>query len=432
MKKHRLISLFGFFVILVAPTLVFGGGFAINENGTKAVGMGGAFAAQADDPSAVYFNPAGIVQLEGTQVYGGLSIIIPSATYTSNGTSALSAAGQTTDSVDVTFFIPNFYATHKLNDQVSFGFGEFSNFGLSTEWDENWEGRYITGGVLSQIETISLNPVVAYRPHQRISLSAGPVLQHLAIELKNKIPNLLQPGGADGDAKFTGDNWDWGYNLGILFWITDDVKFGASYRSKVEHTISDGKLRFNPQGINTFTSTRFDADFTTPAVMYLGLAYTILEKLTFEFDGQWTEWSSYDKLEADYNPSIGQGPFARSGIAKDKKWEDGWAYRFGVNYKLNEQWALRAGLIFDESPVPDEYVDPGLPSGDRVLYAIGSTFDMNNFTFEFAYNYLDDEGRTFNNEVGADPYSAIGLGRVTGEFDDVDAHIFSLNLVYRF
>jgi len=431
MKKHRFISFIGIFVMLIAPTLVFGNGFAINENGTKAVGMGGAFAAQADDPSAIYFNPAGIVQLEGTQVYGGMAIIIPSATFTSNGTSALGAAGQTTDSEDVTFFIPNFYATHKLNDQVSFGFGEFSNFGLSTEWDKKWEGRYITGGILSQIETISLNPVVAYRPHQRISLSVGPVLQYLAIELKNKVPNLLQPGGADGNAKFTGDNFDWGYNLGLLFWITDDVKFGASYRSEVEHTISDGKLRFNPEGINTFTSTRFDADLTTPAVMYLGLAYTILEgKLTFEFDGQWTEWSAYEKLEATYNPPIGQGPFARSGISKDKKWEDVWAYRFGVNYKLNEQWAVRAGLIFDESPIPDEHVDPGLPSGDRVLYTIGSTFNMSNFTFEFAYNYLDDEGATFNNEVG--DFSALGIGRVTGEFDDVDAHIFSLNLVYRF
>lgn len=123
---------FVLFCFLVIPTIAFSNGFQINEQGAKALGMGGAFVAQADDPTAVYFNPAGITQLDRTQVSFGVSPIMPYASFKSDNT------GKTTDADENTFLIPNFFAVIKLNERLSLGIGGFSNYGLSSEWPENW------------------------------------------------------------------------------------------------------------------------------------------------------------------------------------------------------------------------------------------------------------------------------------------------------
>ncbi|MCP4691207.1 MAG: hypothetical protein GY859_24385, partial [Desulfobacterales bacterium] len=161
-------KLFNFWVVALAlcaltPGLAMGSGFAITDQGAKAVAMGGAFAAQADDPSAVYFNPAGITQLEGTQMSAGLAIIKPYASFESNGTSYYYTE-RNTDAKELTFFIPSAYATHQLKDGWSIGVGTFSNYGLTTEWNDDWEGRFITGSVKSEIITLTANPVLAYAP----------------------------------------------------------------------------------------------------------------------------------------------------------------------------------------------------------------------------------------------------------------------------
>ncbi|MFC1814246.1 OmpP1/FadL family transporter [Thermodesulfobacteriota bacterium] len=433
MKKRRLLCLIGIFSLFIVPAMAFGSGFAINENGSKAVGMGGAFAAQADDPTAVYFNPAGIVQLEGTQISVGVAPIMPGAEYTSTGNSLLVAPGTTYDADDKTFLIPNAYITHKFNDMWSFGFGTFSNFGLATEWEGTWEGRYIMGGVLSEIVTISLNPVVAYRPHQRVSIAAGPVLQYADVTLESKLP---APPAPDGDFKLTGDDWDWGWNVGLLVWLSDEWKFGASYRSEVKHSFSGAEAAASglPVAALNQTSNSTEADITTPQIVYLALAWTT-GPMTLEFDGQWTGWSSYDRLSATFGMGLlalsGGVPPGVSSVTKAKDWDDVWALRFGVNYNVTPEWDLRAGIIWDESPVPDYTVDPALPSGDRWLYCLGFGYHSGKFAFDFAYNYLQDEGRTFNNAVG--DYTALGFpAAMTGEFDNVDAHIFSVNLSFMF
>lgn len=410
-------------LLVLLPALAFGSGFGINEQSTKAVGMGGAFVSQADDPSAVYINPAGIVQLEGTQVSAGLSLIyVPDVKFKSNGTSVFGTPGQTTAADPQTFFIPNFYITHKFSDRFSLGLGEFTNFGLKTEWPDDWEGRYITGGTRADIRTVSINPVMAFRPFKPVSLSAGPVLQYLDAELKNK--QFLGLGVPDAEVKLKADNWEWGWNVGLLLWLTDKVKFGASYRSAVKHNFTDGALEII--GIPGRGALRegLRADLKLPAILYLGLAVT-QGPLTLEFDGQWTEWSSFDRLEADFDTV--------PRISRPRDWRNAWAYRFGAEYKLNTYLDLRAGIIFDETPIPDQTLDPLLPTGDRWLYTVGTGLHLGHLTVDLAYNFLDDEERTFKNDAG--DYNALiapGLGKVTGKFEDTYAHIFMLNVSYRF
>jgi long-chain fatty acid transport protein len=318
--------------------MAFGSGFAINENGTKAVGMGGAFAATADDPTAVYFNPAGIVQLEGTQISLGLSPIMPHATFTSSGGSTVTQGtsfgagsaipyGTEFDADDKVFLIPNAYITHKINDMWSIGFGSFSNFGLATEWESYWEGRYIMGGVLSEIVTISVNPVVAFQPHERVSFAAGPVLQYADVTLESRLPD---PGTPDAKLELTGDDWAWGWNVGLLVWLSDEWKFGASYRSEVKHSFTGAETSVSGHSAANQISNSTEADITTPQILYLGLAFNP-GPLTIEFDGQWTGWSSYDQLAANF----GVGMLALGGatsVTRPKNWDDVWALRLGINY----------------------------------------------------------------------------------------------------
>ncbi len=442
MNKHRFTCWFPVLCsfLLMLPALAFGSGFSINEMGTKAVGMGGAFAAQADDPSAVYYNPAGIVQLEGTQASAGFAIISPSATFETNGTSGIgigktimgfTTPGQDTDIKSKSFLVPNMYITQKCNDKLSFGLGTFANFGLATEYSDDWEGRYIVGGVHSKVKTISLNPVVAFRPFKKFSIAAGAVLQKLDVTLKSKLPTVLigGPGSPDADVKLSGDNWEMGYNLGFLFWVTDDIKVAASYRSKIKQKIKDGDIKVagSPGGVID-QEVGANANITLPAITYLGIAWTT-GPVTLEFDAQYTEWSEYDKLEAYFDaPVLALG--GSQVLSKTKDWNDVWAYRFGADYKLNEMFDIRAGLIYDNSPIPDYTLDPSLPSGDRWLYTFGAGYHSGKLKIDFAYNYLDDDGRTFNNAVG--DFTTSGLGKITGEFNDVKAHIFMLNLSYAF
>lgn len=420
-------------IISITTGVAYSNGFQINEQGAKALGMGGAFVAQADDPSAVYFNPAGITQLDKFQFSLGVSPIAPFATFKSDQT------GKETDAEKNVFYIPNFYATLKMTDSLSFGLGIFSNFGLATEWPKDWQGRYITGGTKADIKSITINPNIAYKVFNNFSIAAGIDIQKMDITLENMLK--IVPYGStyillnsDGFSSLEGkDDWAVGWNVAAHYKVTENWNIGASYRSKIKHKFKDGTLNMDlPAGKNLSDNSTTamsiqksgSADLELPDIFYIGTSYK-LGKFTFELDGQWTGWSSYDKLRVDFKD--GSAP-----VEKPKKWKDVWAYRFGAQYKVNDILSLRAGIIRDNSPIPDDTVDPLVPSGDRWLYALGFGLNFTNWTFDFAYNYMDDEGRKFNNSVGTSaPYNMV-VPKMTGEFKDVHAHIFGVNVSYKF
>jgi long-chain fatty acid transport protein len=458
MKKHWFTSWLAVLSILVLPALAFGHGFMVNEHGAKAMGMGGAFVAQANDPSAAYFNPAGIVQLEGIQFAAGVTPISPDATFKSDGTSNIpgTAAGQTTD-IDSDFvFVPHLYVTAKLNDKWSVGFATFSNFGLKTDWPNDWEGRFTQGGTFAELRTFSLNPSIAVRPHPKVSLAAGVVFQYLDFDLRRKsfVPPIpagsLGPGtpaadvqSVEANTKFTGESWGYGFNLGLMIWITDHLKFGASYRSQINQADDNGDLKFSPDvsfetggglgpTFNLLADTNIDASFTLPDIAYFGLAWD-RGPLTLEFDVQWTNWSVWDKIEADFEDPVGLPP--EPGISIEEDWKDAWAYRFGAQYKLFEYLDLRAGVIYDESPIPDRTLSARIPGGNRWLFTFGVGGHWEALTVDFAYNYLTSKNKDWDNKVGDD----VGPGefvdpdsRVRGKFKDTDAHLLGLTFIYKF
>ena len=222
--------------------------------------------------------------------------------------------------------------------------------------------------------------------------------------------------------------------MGLLYQITDTLKFGASYRSQIGHSITNGNVKFSPEGVNNFNNTGGSSSINLPAIGYLGLSWAP-KPFTFEFDMQYTDWGSYNRLKLTFDEPLGGRV---DSLDREKDWHAVWAYRVGVQYTVTEWLDLRAGYIYDPSPIPNRTLDPLVPSGNRNLYCLGFGLNFEKFTFDFAYNYLDDESRKFDNEVGEAPNDLlVGAGappmaRMTGKFEDVDAHIFGINLTYKF
>jgi long-chain fatty acid transport protein len=207
------------------------------------------------------------------------------------------------------------------------------------------------------------------------------------------------------------------------------LNFGAVYRSKTEHNIK-GDFQIQDAGVNGYTDSRFSADVTLPAYANAGLSYK-LGKLTIAGGLMWTNWSSYDRLEAVFSHNQGvPGINETDRLSSDKKWDDTLAYKFGVEYAISDAWDLRAGILFDPTPVPDHTLDPLVPSGDRWDYSIGFGYKKKALRIDCAYLLVTDEGRRFDNAVS--DQSAYGLPNVTGKFDDFVVHALTVNVNYTF
>ncbi len=420
-------------VCLMIPATALGHGFANYVHGAKSVAMGNAFTALADDPTAIFYNPAGILQLEGTHLSFGLTAFLPDSTFKSNGTSDIPGtyAGQTTDLKDRTWISPNIFLTHKINDRVAVGLGGFSSFGMGTDWPNSWEGRFAVGSTKSLLNTYSINPVVAYKPIERLSLAFGVVAQRISFELDNQMWIDLRPLGVslppfEINSSLEGDDWDWGWNASFLFSITENFTFGASYRSEITHNIRSVDVKFEPEmsaiGLNNTSSV---SRFKTPAILSLGTAWES-GPLTLTFDAYWTEWSTYDKLSLRFDTPVGGAP----GMEVEKNWHDSWTLGWGIQYKVSSYFDARAGFVYDKSPIPSNTLDPSIMHGDSRAYCLGFGTHHGDVTIDFAYSYIDSKNGTYNNSIGDAPHP--GSGRVTGEFQANSCHIIIIQCDYHF
>lgn len=383
--------------------LVLAGGFWIYDHDAAASGMGLAYTAQADRPSAVFYNPAGINQLEGTQVSAGGVIIIPETTYKNPIT------GAETDMEDQVHFLPNFFITHKISDKFAAGFGFFCPFGLTTEWPDDWEGRYIS--TLAELKTYFFNPVISWQVHPQLSLAAGFNYVYSELRLKRAISPLLPAGRSSIKVYGQGQ----GFNLGLLFHITEDIDFGISYRSRV-HINYDGKVRFyNTPPLPQFQDGDVSIDIDLPSILAFGLAIRPFKKWTFEFDLFWVEWSTFDELSADFeNPNTPDETIPRD-------WQDTLSLALGAKYQLSKPIALRAGYMFDPTPVPDRTLDPILPGASRHMANFGVGYQYKGLSIDVAYMAIFFEDRT----------TKVNIQGFNGEYQSF-YHLIAINLQYVF
>ena len=421
-------------VLLFTASTSFAAGFRIPEAGAKAMGMGFAFTAQADDPSAIYFNPAGLTQLKGQNVMLGATYLKLDGVDFSGSTPLTGAATASETQKSLDFIIPNAYYTHTTSDgYIAYGVGIFTPFGLGQEYENKNTSIFRNQITKIELMTVVVNPTIAFKINEYLSVGAG--IDYMWGKAKlEKTPvapgvgnlynsTLESDWGLDGDA--------WGYNFGILLKPTENFRVGANYRSPFTLKIKDADVNIsntNPAYASgllgaTPASTKGSATVAMPATFALGAAYTI-GKLTVEADADWTFWHSFSSL-----PITIQNPVPTLfSTDNPKQWEDVVAFRIGVEYRVTDPLSLRAGFVYDPTPVPASTLGPELPDSNKLDYTVGAGYKIGAWTIDVAGMYIDKKDRTVSNirNEGAGP-----VGQ-NGTWSGGSAWLASLDIGYRF
>ncbi len=411
--KHMklLVGTLGVAAVLAAQS-VLGAGFGIYEGSARGNAMGTEVTADPASPSVLYNNAAGMTELEGTQVEAGLTLIHPSVTVVTT-----TPAGVVENEAESNWWTPpSAYVTHQINDKLWAGFGIFSRYGLGIDYEDDWTGRYDIQE--ATIQSLDLNPSVAYKVMDNLSLSAGLRAEWFDLEMYKAIPTATPFVDPDLQLKLTGDSWGIGYNLGAYYEATDWISFGLAYDSRIQQEVEGDYSASSPLG--TVSSGTGGGDITTPDIIRLGTSVQATEKLTLNAGIVYTLWSSYNELAIHFDPPLlGKIPSSTS----EKDWSDVFRYQLGAEYALNETWALRAGYVYDETPDPDTTVDYIVPANDRNLFSVGVGYQKSDFFCDLSYTYL----MILDREIAARPLDGI----VPSEIQDGDSHLIGVSVGYR-
>ncbi|MGA8754502.1 OmpP1/FadL family transporter [Candidatus Deferrimicrobium sp.] len=407
MKGWKMVSVL--LVLLFTASTSFAGGFRLPEQGAKAMGMGFAFTAQADDPSAIYFNPAGLTQLQGQNVMVGVTYVRLNGgefTGTTPVDNVFASKSETQKSLDL--FIPNAYYTKTTSDgYLAYGVGIFAPFGLGQEYENIHSSIFRNQITKIDLQTVVVNPTIAFKVNEFLSIGLGIDWMYGKATLEKTPWNpALIPVGQNGnvfDLKLDGDGDAWGYNFGLLLKPSPNFRIGASYRSPFTLDIKGADVtlsNINPgvlAALAGLTSTKGKATIELPATFALGAAYT-MGKLTVEADADWTFWHSYGSLPIDIKDNR---PVVLPDSNAPKNWHDVVALRIGTEYRVTAPLALRAGFVYDPSPVPASTMGPELPDADKLDYMVGVGYKIGAWTIDVAGMYVDKKDRTVNNQNNA-------------------------------
>lgn len=390
----------GLAALAMAPGPALAAGFAIKEQ--SATAQGNAFAgatAEAADISYMFFNPAGLTRHSGNRVSAGLNYIAPQSEPQGMTGAAVQPGVDPNggDDAAVNALAPMLYGMLSLSEDLKLGLGVNAPFGLSTEYDRGWAGRY--HALDSDLTTINVNPTVAYRVRDWLSIGAGLQIQYADAELSNAvdfgaigaaqgIPGAA-PGTADGLGEVSGDDIGFGGTLGVLIEPSDTTRIGLSYRSQVAHELEGdadfsggGAVRQALAGGGAFTDTSVQADLTTPDQASIGVYQEITPQWAVMGELQWTDWSDFDSLRIQFDDSTPDS-------VTEEAWNDTMFVAVGATYRPRDDLALRLGVAYDESPIPDATRTPRIPGSDRTWLSLGAEWTPMSFlTLNAAYTHI--------------------------------------------
>jgi len=397
LKRPVLILISAIIMTALGCGTALGAGFALYDWSARGNALGGAMTGRADDPSAIAFNPAGITQIPDSSMMAGLAFIMPGGTLTEIG-------GDSVGMIDHTFIPPHFYYTRQLSDRLWFGVGLMTRFGLGTDFPPDWYGRY--NSYYANIQSVSINPNLAWKVNDRLSLSVGVEALWFEYGARRFIGT---------DFRLLGDDIGYGWNVGLHYKLDEATRIGLHYRSQVKLTISGTA---DIQGVG---STDAWGDLTLPEMFLFGLSRQVTPKLNVEVGAIYTGWSSYDRLAIHFENDFGMLPNPSTSV---KNWKNVWRYQLGLEYRYSPEWTWRFGYTYDQEPSPDGAVDFQAPMSDRQLFSIGFGYTKNDRTWDLAYTYLLADDRT----IAGRPGDGIPDSRTS----NMDAHIIVISYSMRF
>jgi long-chain fatty acid transport protein len=378
----KILALLGFTLLSGAAKA---GGYQVNLQGQRQIGMGHAGTGLALDEASIFFNPGAMSHLRENGFQLGASGIISKIAY-------LESASNTTAMSDNPLGTPfTAYGVYGADEsKLKFGLGIYTPFGSSVKWGEEWSGRYGLNELT--LQAIFVQPTISYKVSDKIGVGAGFVYSFGGVNLQRSIP-VLDAQGNDGHAELDGKASGMGFNAGIYVKPTDMLSIGLTYRSKVDMKVKGGDAKFDvPASLATrFPATEFDATLPLPANITLGLGYMPTEKLTVALDVQHVQWSAYKTLRFDYEDAVNGSNFTES----ERNYEDVFIYRLGAEYKITDEFALRAGGYYDNTPVAEGYLTPETPDANAIGISGGLGYRIGEkLQIDASFLYITKEERT--------------------------------------
>lgn len=395
--------------ITLMPSVSWALGIRISDQHAEAVARGNAFVATADNPSALYYNPAGITQLDGLQAAAGAYAVgFETKVDLDNGDSF-----STTN--DAWQFVPQTFLTYKPAGQpVAMGLGIYSPFGFSLDYPDDTSFRTLAHK--GKIQTLTVTPVLALQVTRSLSLAIGAMVTYGKAELER---GVLAPGD---QFRFEGDGVGYGFNAGLL-WVPHKMHhFGVSYRSAYSIDFDgDSRLQYDgfdvPTPFGPFPVPGVDqrqganANFQFPQIVVLGYAFTPTDDWNFEFNLDWSDWNNLNVVTLEQKSGNVLLPF---------NWRSSFFYEFGVTKKFSHGLRASVGYMYTENSVPNESFNPSVPDMDRHVFSVGVGQRLKSFTWDVAYQYTHGPTRNIEQGTAAD-----------GNYS-FDSHAISVSVGYQF
>jgi long-chain fatty acid transport protein len=374
MKKIALLS-------FVASSILLAGGYKIPETSTNAVALSAANIAHNKSADAAYYNPANMVFMSDENhaeldvMYIGLNPTNYEGTVSSTGPYDIDAEAEK-------FIVPSIHYVSQNINGARFGLSVVSPGGLSKRWTDQ---PAKTSAEEFTLKTVEINPTVALPIGDKAGIAVGlRIVRSEGVVQSDGMADLSSVNSALGTATtlsrdMNGDSIDFGYNIALAYKPTSEIELGLTYRSKVDLTVSgNAALDLTTTTIGTRPSYDGDATVTVPlpAALSLAAAYTFPTKTTVEFVYERNYWSEYKELDFDYQGAIDPYVNAVFGAKIDKSWNDSNSFRLGVTQEL-DALTLMAGIVYDQTPVPDETLSFELPDSDSTSVSIGGRYSIN-------------------------------------------------------
>ena len=467
--RTRLAAALGGLAAALAVGHAYGSAFALQEQ--NASGLGHAYAggaAAAEDVSTIFFNPAGLVRLQTTQVVFAANAICPSSKFQDNGSqpATLQALGGTGGDAGSCAGVPNMYIGVPFTDKWSFGIGLNVPFGLKTEYDADWIGRF--QAVKSELQTINVNPVLSWEPTKNLTVGAGVSYQHIKATLTSRfnyagafaqlgvgplvaagqVPAAAAPtligaaAGLQSDVHVDGSDSAWGWNMGVLWQASEQTRVGAAYRSKIKYDVRGNVNISNPSasslgalpptlapvgaaiinGINTnplLSNGGVKLSIELPDTANVSVFHQFNNKWDLMADLQYTGWSSVQELKVVRTTDVVLS-------TTPENFRDTWRFSAGANYRYTDVWTFRGGVAYDQTPVRSADLTPRLPDGDRTWLALGAQYKFSPaiaLDFAWAYIFIKDPG------ISQNAGSTASNGFINGSYRS-NVNIVGLQLTY--
>jgi long-chain fatty acid transport protein len=392
------------------------GGFAIREQSATAQGYSFAGAASGSGGlSSMFWNPATITMAPGWHSEWHVSLIVPRVDINPLPGTPTAIFGASGD-IGQDAIVPTGFSSYQINDRFWIGVSSSAPYGLVTDPRQNWAGQIYSRS--SKVFSLNVNPIVGVKVNDWLSLAVGPSLQYFDIRLKSAV----SPAPNAPSAILEGDDIGFGFTAGATITPFAGTTIAIGYRSRIDHELEgDFSLPPGVGGVPVARQIPINADLTTPDQVTIGLSQVITPAVTVHLGFEWTNWSVLKE------PLV-LGPGGAVVRTLPLNYDDGFFYSAGLDYKLNNQWTLRAGVAYEESPIDTDIRSTRLPDNDRIWLSVGAGYQWSDkLSFDVAYTHIFAKETDIRITPGHQDYLGVPF------LADVDAtvDIVSVGLRYR-